>query len=96
METIRSVDDLRKFYEVDAIYINKILEESKAKDSPFLQEILKHQQNRISEIKTAIPHKPLWKIPQLPHEPIDLDGLREIANLIYSNYSLEQILNPAR
>ncbi len=92
-ETIRSIDDLRKFYEVDAIYINKIIEHA---DSPFLKEVQKNQQQRIKEIEAALPNKPIWKIPQLPHEPIDLDGLREIANQIYPNFTLDQILTPQR
>ena len=91
-ETIRSIDELRRFYEVDAVYINKIIQNA---DSPFLQEIQKNQQSRILEIQAALSGKPIWKIPQLPHEPIDLSGLREIADKIYPNFTLDQILNPA-
>lgn len=93
-ETLRSIEDLRRFYEVDGVYINKIVEDALVQDSPFLREIQENQKARIAEIEASLPHKPIWKIPQLPHEPINLSGLREIAELIYPNYELDQILSP--
>ncbi|MHA1232227.1 MAG: ArsA family ATPase [Candidatus Helarchaeota archaeon] len=94
-ETLRAVDMFSKYHEVDAVYINKIIGESAIMGNKFLAEIRKNQLNRIKELEDKLKTY-YWTLEQEPTEPLDFENLYKLANKLYKNNTIEEILNPPK
>ena len=94
-ETLRALVDLKKYYEPNAVYINKIISEKDIQNNAFLKGKRAEQMTRIAELKEKVPNKKIFEIELKMNEPINLEGLKKISRDIYKNLTLEEVLNPA-
>ncbi|MHA1298765.1 MAG: ArsA family ATPase [Candidatus Helarchaeota archaeon] len=93
-ETLRALIDLKKYYEPNAVYINKIISENTIQGNSFLKGKREEQLIRIGELKEKVPNKKIFEIELKMNEPINIDGLKKISQDIYKDMTLEEILNP--
>jgi len=94
-ETIRAVDMFAVYHEVDAVYINKIIGESVIKDNEFLRKMRENQLLRIKDLKHRLPTY-YWTLEQEANEPLDFENLYILANKLYKNNTIEEIINPPK
>ena len=93
-ETLRALVELKKYYEPNAVYINKIIAEDSIQGNKFLEGKRKEQLERIAELKAKVPDKKIFSVDLKMNEPINIDGLKRISKDIYKNMTLEEVLNP--
>lgn len=93
-ETVRAVEDLAAYHAVNGVYINKIIGEDVIKENDFLRLMRDNQLKRVEEIKTMLPNKHYWTLEQETTEPLDFENLYKLANKLYKNNSIEEIIEP--
>jgi len=95
-ETVRAVDSLKIYHSVDSVYINKIINDDAIQGNEFLREAKVNQLKRIEELKAKLPDKYFWYLDQHATEPLDFENLYRLANKLYANNSLDEIINPPK
>lgn len=91
-ETMRANEDLHKLYIPDTVYMNKIISPDIIKGNKFLTEKRKEQESRVQELEEKLPNVKIFKIHLRDNEPINIDGLRSLADEIYKGMTVEEIL----
>ncbi|MBD3227519.1 MAG: AAA family ATPase [Candidatus Lokiarchaeota archaeon] len=93
-ETVRAVQNLAIFHDVDGVYINKIIGNDIINDNEFLKKMRENQLKRIDQIKEMLPNKPYWTLEQETTEPLDFENLYKLANKLYKNITIDEIIEP--
>jgi arsenite-transporting ATPase len=93
-ETVRAVEDLASYHDVNGVYINKIIGEDVIKENDFLKLMRENQLKRVEEIKNMLPNKHYWTLEQETTEPLDFENLYKLANKLYKNNTVEEIIEP--
>jgi len=92
-EEIKRARDLtEKYVNLDAVHINMIT--PKTKKCKFCSEMRRIQEKFSNEIKKEFKKVTIWESQRLAEEPLGVKGLRKLANEIYKDCSVEEILNP--
>ncbi|MHA1269404.1 MAG: ArsA family ATPase [Candidatus Helarchaeota archaeon] len=94
-ETIRAVEMFAIYHNVDAVYINKIIGEDVIQDNEFLKQMRINQMERIKDLKERLITY-YWTLEQETTEPLDFENLYKLANKLYNNNTIDEILNPPK
>jgi anion-transporting ArsA/GET3 family ATPase len=94
-EEIKRARDLTaKYIELDAVHINMLIPKKHAKKCKFCGQISSIQQKYLIDIKDEFKAMKIWESDRLNEEPIGFDGLMALAEEIYGNTPISEILNP--
>jgi arsenite-transporting ATPase len=94
-EEIKRARDLTaKYIELDAVHINMLIPKKHAKKCKFCGQISSIQQKYLIDIKDEFKAMKIWESDRLNEEPIGFDGLMALAEEIYGNTPISDILNP--
>ncbi|TFF86425.1 MAG: hypothetical protein EU517_00395 [Promethearchaeota archaeon] len=94
-EEIKRARDLTaKYIELDAVHINMLIPKKHAKKCKFCKQISSIQQKYLMDIKKEFKAMKIWESNRLNEEPIGFDGLMNLAEEVYGNTKVSEILNP--
>ena len=96
-EEIKRARDLtQKYIELHAIHVNMLIPQKYAKKCKYCSKISLIQQKYLIEIRKEFKSLKVWESNRLEIEPIDLNGLRDLAREVYGNDTAERILYPTK
>jgi anion-transporting ArsA/GET3 family ATPase len=96
-EEIKRARDLTQEYiELHAIHVNMLIPQKYAKKCKYCSKISLIQQKYLIEIRKEFKSLKVWESNRLEIEPIDLNGLRDLAREVYGNDTAERILYPTK
>ena len=97
-EEIKRAHELTERYiTTDGIHINMLIPKDAADHCNFCKTKYQKQQIYVKQIEQEFKNLKTWKSNSLRIEPIGLDGLRTLADEIYSSkYDVNEILNPLK
>ncbi len=90
-ETFRSAELSQHFTNLDTIYINRVITDEIAK-SLFLKKKKKLQDKYIEELRNRFQDKIIVQIPDLSFEPCNLKNLGKLAQMIYEDIAIDDII----
>jgi len=94
-EIKRAFELTQKYINTDGIHINMLIPEDAADHCNFCKNKRQKQQKYIKRIEQEFKNLKIWKSNSLRIEPIGIDGLRTLADEIYSPIDdVNEILNP--
>ncbi len=93
-ESKRARDLSLPFVSVDAIHINRLIPESERGNSSYLDNILNNQVIYQKAIREDFQEQKVWESHLLDTPPIGLEGLLKLADEIYGDTPVWDILNP--
>jgi arsenite-transporting ATPase len=79
---------------IDGLHINRLIPEDERGRSTYLDNLYVYQEKYQKLIQEEFSELKIWESHLLDHPPIGLEGLMELANNIYNNTPIEEILNP--
>jgi arsenite-transporting ATPase len=82
------------YISVDAVHINRIIPQEEQGQSPYLDQIIKNQEKYQIEITRAFSDLKIWESPLLRNPPMGIQGLLELAKVVYFETSIDEILKP--
>jgi arsenite/tail-anchored protein-transporting ATPase len=82
------------YISLDAVHINRLIPESLKGKTEFLDKLLVNQEKYTDLIDGSFSDFKIWKSHYLDEEPIGLDGLYTLAEEVYKDTPVEEILNP--
>lgn len=96
-EEIKRARDLTtKYIELDAVHINMLIPKKHAKKCKFCGQISSIQQKYLMDIKNEFKLMRIWESDRLNEEPIGFDGLMNLAEEVYGDTEVAEILNPLK
>jgi arsenite-transporting ATPase len=94
-EEIKRARDLtQKYIQLDAVHINMLIPKKHAKKCNFCGQISSIQTKYLLEIKNEFKNLKIWVSNRLKIEPIGIPGLKRLADEIYNNAKVDEILSP--
>jgi len=79
---------------IDGLHINRLIPEDERGRSTYLDNLYVYQEKYQKLIQEEFSELKIWESHLLDHPPIGFKGLMELANNIYNNTPIEEILNP--
>ena len=96
-EEIKRARDLTaKYIKLDAVHINMLIPKKHAKKCKFCGQISSIQQKYLMDIKEEFKAMRIWESDRLNEEPIGFDGLMNLAEEVYGDIKVTEILNPRK
>ena len=96
-EEIKRARDLTaKYINLDAVHINMLIPKKHAKKCKFCSQISLIQQKYLMDIKNEFKEIKIWESDRLKEEPIGFDGLIKLAEEIYGDIKVSEILIPKK
>ncbi|MCP4760223.1 MAG: TRC40/GET3/ArsA family transport-energizing ATPase [archaeon] len=94
-EIKRGSEISEKYISIDAVHINRIIQDKYIHDCEMCRLQRENQNKYIGKIKETFKNKKVWLSHRLTKVPIGLDGLNALADEVYGKEaSLEEIINP--
>ena len=94
-EEIKRARDLTaKYINLEGVHINMLIPKKYAKKCKFCGQISSIQQKYLNDIKNEFRLIKIWESDRLGEEPIGFDGLMVLADEIYGNTKVSEILHP--
>jgi len=94
-EEIKRARDLtEKYICLDAVHVNMLIPKKYAKKCDFCGQISSIQKKYLINIKNEFSKIKIWESNRLKEEPIGLEGLMKLAEEIYGDTKITEILNP--
>ncbi len=82
------------YISIDGLHINRLIPENERGRSKYLDNLYNYQEKYQKLIHAEFSELKIWESHLLDHPPIGFEGLMELANNIYDNTQIEDILNP--
>ncbi len=82
------------YISIDGLHINRLIPEDERGRSKYLDNLYNYQEKYQKLIHAEFSELKIWESHLLDHPPIGFKGLIELANNIYDNSPIEDILNP--
>ena len=82
------------YISIDGLHINRLIPEDERGRSKYLDNLYNYQEKYQKLIHDEFSELKIWESHLLDHPPIGIKGLMELANNIYENTPIEDILNP--
>ncbi|QEE17448.1 ArsA family ATPase [Promethearchaeum syntrophicum] len=83
------------FISIDGLHINRLIPEDERGRSKYLDNLYGYQEKYQNLIHHEFSELKIWESNLLDHPPLGIEGLMELANNIYNQTSIEDILNPS-
>jgi arsenite-transporting ATPase len=93
-ELIRAQEMCKPYIHTDAVHVNRIIPIEYQNSIPFLQNLIKDQQRYLGTYHTTFKDLKIWESEYLDREPIGFEGLLRLANAVYKDATVQEILNP--
>ncbi|MFX0059199.1 MAG: ArsA family ATPase [Candidatus Hodarchaeota archaeon] len=94
-EEIKRARDLtKKYIQLEGVHINMLIPKKHAKKCNFCGQISSIQKKYLLEIKNEFKNLKIWESDRLKNEPIGISGLKSLADEIYNNAKVDEILSP--
>ena len=93
-EVKRAKNMSEPYISIDGLHINRLIPENERGRSKYLDNLYMHQEKYQQLIHNEFSELKIWESHLLDHPPLGIEGLMELANNIYNNTSIEDILNP--
>ncbi len=93
-EAKRARDLSLPFIHVDALHINRLIPENQKGRSDYLDQIMENQAHFRELLHADFKDLKIWDSPLLQIPPVGIEGLELLAQNIYPNSTVDEILNP--